>query len=93
MLWRRIAHSNDTASRTRTQAWLGPILIRAGPLELAAKELKGAPELPADADPAARAELLAKLARVEYRLDHNERGSTWPIRRWPSPNIIALSGR
>ena len=64
----------DTASRTRAQAWLGPILIHAGRLELAASELQSAlNELPPDADPAARAELLAKLARVEYRLDHNER--------------------
>ncbi len=30
----------DTASRTRAQAWLGPILIHAGRLELAANELK-----------------------------------------------------
>ena len=64
----------DIASRTRAQAWLGPILIHAGHLELAASELQSAlNELPPDADPAARAELLAKLARVEYRLDHNER--------------------
>jgi class 3 adenylate cyclase/tetratricopeptide (TPR) repeat protein len=65
---------DDVAGRVRAQAWLGPILIHERKIEQAGRELEAAlAELPSDADPAARAEMLAKLSRVEYRLEHNER--------------------